>query len=163
MTTVHQASLSFTISQSVLKFMSVESVMPSNYHTLCPLFSFCLQYFPESEYFLMSQLFLSAGQSIATSASASVPPVNIQGWFPLGLTGLISCNPKNSQESSTLQLESISSSVLNLLNHPILTSLHDYWKNHSFDYTDIRWQSDVWFLVHCLGLSQLFFQGVRIF
>ena len=53
-------------------------------------FSSCPQSFPASGYFLMSQLFPSGGQSIAASASASVLPMNIQGWFPLGLTGLIS-------------------------------------------------------------------------
>ena len=53
-------------------------------------FSFCLQSFPISGYFPMSQLFTSSGQSIRVSASASVLQMNIQGWFPLGLTGLIS-------------------------------------------------------------------------
>ena len=53
-------------------------------------FSFCLQSFPASGSFLINQLFASGGQSIGASASASVLPVNIQGWFPLGLTGLIS-------------------------------------------------------------------------
>ena len=53
-------------------------------------FSSCLQSFPASGSFLMSLLFTSGGQSIGASASASVPPMNIQGWFPLGLTGLIS-------------------------------------------------------------------------
>ena len=51
------------------------------------LFSFCLQSFPASGSFTMSQLFTSGGQSIG--ASASVLPMNIQNWFPLGLTGLI--------------------------------------------------------------------------
>ena len=53
-------------------------------------FSFCLQFFPASGSFLMSQLFISGSQNIGTSASASVLPMNIQGWFPLGLTSLIS-------------------------------------------------------------------------
>ena len=52
-------------------------------------FSSCLQSFPASGSFLMSRLFTSGGQSIGASASASVLPVNIQGWFPLGLTGLM--------------------------------------------------------------------------
>ena len=84
-----QASLS-TVSQSFLRFKSAESVMLSNHLILCcPLpFSSCLQYFPASGPFPMSRLFTSGGQSIG--ASASVLPVNIQGWFPLGLTGLIS-------------------------------------------------------------------------
>ena len=53
-------------------------------------FSFCLQYFPASGSFLMSWLFISGGQRIGASASVSVLPVNTQGWFSLGLTGLIS-------------------------------------------------------------------------
>ena len=57
-------------------------------------FSSCPQSFPASESFPVSQLFASGGQSIGTSASASVLPMNIQGWFPLGLTGLISLQSK---------------------------------------------------------------------
>ena len=83
-----QASQSFTISRSLLKFTSIESVMPSN-HLLSHPFSSCPQSFPALGSFPVSQLFTSGGQSIEASASASVLP-NIQGWFPLGLTGLIS-------------------------------------------------------------------------
>ena len=78
-TRTHQAFLSFTISQSLLKFMSIESMMPSNRLILrCP-FSFCPQSFPASGSFLLSQLFTSGGQSVGASASASVLPMNIQG------------------------------------------------------------------------------------
>ena len=77
-----QASLSFTISQSLLKLMSIELVMPSNHNILCFPFSSCLQSSPTSESFPMSQLFASGGQNIKDSASASVLPMNIQGWFP---------------------------------------------------------------------------------
>ena len=63
-TAAHQASLSSTVSQSLLKFMSTELVMPSNYFILCHLFSFCLQYFPASGSFPVSHLFISSGQSI---------------------------------------------------------------------------------------------------
>ena len=82
---------SCTISRSLLKFMSIESVMPSNHLVLWWPF-FCPQSFPASVSFPMSQLFVSGGQSIG--ASASVLPMNIQGWFPLGLTGLISLESK---------------------------------------------------------------------
>ena len=85
-TAAHQPSLSFTISQTLLKLMSMESVMPSNHFVLCHPLSACLQSFPASGSFPMSQLFASDGQSIGTSASASVLSMNIQGWFPLGLT-----------------------------------------------------------------------------
>ena len=100
---------------------------------------FCLQSFAASGSFPMSQLFTSGGQSFGASASASVLPMNIQGIFPLGLTCLISLQSKDSQESSSApQFESISSWVLSLLYGPTLTSMHDYWKNHSFDYMDLR-------------------------
>ena len=87
-TTARQAFLSFRISGGLLKFMSIELVMPSNNLILCCPFSSCPQSFPASGSFLVSQPFATGGQSIG--ASTSVLPVNIQGWFPLGLTGLIS-------------------------------------------------------------------------
>ena len=87
-TAAHQASLSFTISKSLLKFMSIESMMPSNHLILCCPLLFCPQSFPASGSFPMSQLFTLGGQSTGASASASVLPKNIQGWLPLWLTGL---------------------------------------------------------------------------
>jgi len=77
-TAAHQAPLSFTISQSLLKFMSVESMMLTVSSSAAP-FSFCLQSFPELESFPMSQLFASDGQSIGASTSAAVLAMNIQG------------------------------------------------------------------------------------
>ena len=73
-------SLSFTISRSLLKLTFVQLVMPSNHLILCHTFS-CLQSFPASASFPMSGLITSGGQSIRASASASVLPVDIQGWF----------------------------------------------------------------------------------
>ena len=97
-------------------------------------FSSCPQSFPASGSFPMSWLFTSSGQSIGVSASASALPMTIQGWFPLWLTGLISLCPRDSQESCPApQFESINFSVLNLFYGPILISIHDCWKNHSFD------------------------------
>ena len=93
-TTAHQASLFFRISQSLLKLMFIESVMLSVSSSVVP-FSSCLQFFPVSGSFLMSRLFGSGGQSIGASISALVLPMNIQGWFPLGLTGLISLHDLN--------------------------------------------------------------------
>ena len=81
-------------SRSLLRFMSVELVMLSNQLILATPFSFCLQSLPASESFPMSWLFTSGGQIIGASASAPVLPMNIQGWFPLGLTGLISLQSK---------------------------------------------------------------------
>ena len=89
----HQASLSFTISWSLLRLMSTESMMPSNHLILyCPLFLPSI--FPSIRVFSVSQLFASGGQSTGASASALVLPMNIQDWFPLGWTGLISLQSK---------------------------------------------------------------------
>ena len=101
-------------------------------------FSSCLKSFPASGSFLMSRFFASGGQSTGVSTSGLVLPMNIQNWFPLGLTGWISLKynsqESNSQESSsTPQFKSINSLVLSFLFSPPLTSIHDYWKNHSFD------------------------------
>ena len=97
-----------------------------------------------SEYFTISQLFPPGGQSIGDSASASVLPMNIQDGFPLGLTGLISLQSKDSQESSpTPQFKIINSLARSLLYNPTLTSIHKYWENHSFDYMDLCWESNV--------------------
>ena len=91
-------------------------------------FSCCLQSLPASESFPMSQFFTSGGQSIGVSASASILPKNIQDWFPLGWTGWISL------ESSPMpQFKSINSLALSFLYSPTLTSIHDYWENHSFN------------------------------
>ena len=88
-TAAWQASLSFTISLSLLRFMPIESVMLSNHLILCHPLLICLQSFPASGSFPMSRLFTSGGPSTGASASASVLPMNIQSWFPLGLSGLI--------------------------------------------------------------------------
>ena len=89
-----QVSLFITNSQSLLKLMSIKLVMPSNHLTYVIPFSSCLQSFPASGAFQMSQFFASGSQSIRVSASTSVLPMHIQDWFPLGLTGLISLQPK---------------------------------------------------------------------
>ena len=85
-----QASLSFTISWRFLKLMSIESVMPPNHLILCRLLLLLPQSLPTSGSFPMSQYFTSGGQSIGASASTSILSMSIQGWFPWGLTGLIS-------------------------------------------------------------------------
>ena len=85
----------------------------------------CLQPFPASGSFPMGQFFTSDGQSIGAAASASVLPMNIQDWFPLGLTGLISLSPRDSEESSlTPQFKSINSLALSFLYGSTLTSIH---------------------------------------
>ena len=93
-TAARQASLSITNSRSLLKLMSIESVMPSNHLILCRSHSSCPQSFPASGAFQMSQLFTSGGQNIGVSASTSVLPMNTQTWSPLGWTGWISLQSK---------------------------------------------------------------------
>ena len=90
-TVAHQASLSITNSQSLLKLMSIELVMPSNHLILCCPLLLLPSVFPTaSGSFSMSHFFASGGQSIGVSTSASVLPMNIQDWFPLEWTGWIS-------------------------------------------------------------------------
>ena len=113
--------------------------------SLDALFSFCPQSFPTSGTFPMSHLFVSEYQNPGASASASALPVNIQGWSQLKLTSLISLlSPKDFQESSPApQFEGINPLAFCLLYGPALTTVCDHWKDHSFDYRDLCWQSNV--------------------
>ena len=116
--------------------------------------SSCLQSLPASGSFPLSQFFTSGGQSTGVSALASFLPKKSQGWSPSEWTGWISCSPRDSQESSpTPQFKSINSLALSLLHSPTLTSIHDHRKNHSLDYTDLCWQSNVCFWICHLGWS----------
>ena len=121
-----QAPLSSTIPWILLKFISIESVALTNYLILCCLLLLLPSSFLAPVSFPMSHLFTSGGQSIVASASVSVLPMNIQDWFPLGLTGSISF-----QSQGLSQFESTNSLALSFLYGPILTYIHDYWKNHS--------------------------------
>ena len=125
----------FLIHHKLLEFanlISNKSLISSNHLILCHPLSPCFQSFPASEAFPMSLFFTSGDQSIGASASASVLPMNTQGWSPLKWTGWIFLQSKDSQESSpTPQFKSINSSVLRFLYSPTLTSVHDHWKNHN--------------------------------
>ena len=113
-------------------------------------FSSHLQSFPVSGSFPTSWFFASGDQSIGVLAST----LSFQWILPLGWTGWISLPARDSQDSSpTPQFKSINSSVLGFIYSPILTSIHDYWKNHSFDHMDLCWQSNVCFLICCWGCS----------
>ena len=131
-TAAHQASLPITSSWRLLKLMSIESVMPSNHLILCHPFLLLSSIFPSIRvFFPVSHLFTSHDQSIGASTSASVLSMNIQDWSPLGLIGLISLSPRDSQGSSpTPQFKSINALALSFLYGPTLTSIHDYWKIH---------------------------------
>ena len=119
-TAVHQASLSFTIFWSLLKLMSIELVMPSNHLILCHPLLLLASIFSSIGSVPVSQLFASVGQSTRASASASLLPVNIQGWFPLGLADLIS-----------LQLKGL----LRILSNTIV------WKYQFFDAQPSLWSN----------------------
>ena len=93
-TAAHQASLSFTVSWSLLNSCPLSWWCHPTISSSVALFSLHPQSFPASGFFPMSQYFASGGQSIVASASASIFPVNIQGWFPLGLTGSVSLQSK---------------------------------------------------------------------
>ena len=102
------------------------------------------QSLPASGSFPMSQLFAWGGQSIGVSASTSVLPMNTQDWSPLGWTDWISLQTKGlSRVFSNTTVQSINFSALSFLHSPTLTSIHDHWKNHSLDETDLCWQSNV--------------------
>ena len=133
------------------------SPSPGSYSNSCPSSRWChptisfsvvpfsssLQSFPASGSFPRSQLFTSGGQSIWVSASASVLSMNIQDWFPFGWTGWISFQFKRlSRVFSNTTVQSINSSVLSFLYSPPLTSIHDHWENHSFDWMELCWQSN---------------------
>ena len=108
-------------------------------------FSSCLQSFPVSGSFPVCQFFTSGGQNIGVSASASVLPMTIQNWFPLGWTGWISLQSKGLSRvfsNTTVQRHQFFGTQLSLYG-PALISIHDYWKNHSFDQMDLCWQSNV--------------------
>ena len=144
-TAARQAPLSW----SFLRFASLELVMLSNHLILC-----CsLQSFPALGSFPMSQLFASGGQSIGVSASASVHPMNIQGWFPSGWTGWIS-----------LQFKGLSRVFCNtkIRKHQFFDAQHYLWSNSHIHtwvleklwlYGPLSAKWCVYFLIHCLGLS----------
>jgi len=144
-TAAREALLSFTISGSLLKFMYIESVILSNHLILCHPFLLLPSIFPSIRLFSseqVSQFFAAGSQSIG--ASASVLPMNTQHWFPLGLTGLISLQSKGLSRvfsSTTVQKHQFfgaqPSSWSNAHIHTWLL------ENHSFDYTNLCWQSDV--------------------
>ena len=139
-----QASLFFTI---FLEFAQthvhwVGDVIQQSHPLLSPsppVFSL-----PQGLFQWVSSLCMTGYQTIGASASASVLPMNIQGWIPLGLTSWISLLPKGlSRVFSNTTVQSISSSALNVLYGSTLTFLCDCWKNHNFDCTDVCGQSGV--------------------
>ena len=151
-TVAHQASLSFIISQNLLKLMSIESVMLSNHLIFCRPLLFPPSDFPSIRIFSVSQLFTLGGQSIGVSVSTSVLPMNTQDWSPLGQTGWISL-----QSKGLLQHHSSKASILQRsafftvqLSHPYMTTgkiiALTMW-------TFVSKMMSLFFLIHWLGLS----------
>ena len=143
--TARQASLSITNSLSLPKLMSIESVMPSSHLFLChPIL--LLPLIPPNIRVFSNQSALHIRWPKYWSFSFSISPSNEHPGlisFRMDWLDLLG-SPRDSQESSsTPQFKSISSSVLSFLYSPILTSMHDYWKNHTFDQKELCWQSNV--------------------
>ena len=142
-TTARQASLSFTVSRSLLKLMSIESVMPSNHLVLCyplllpSIFPRIRVFLNESALHIRWPKYWSFSLSISHSNEYSGLISFMIDWFDLlAVQGTL---------KSILQHHSskINSLALSLFYDPTLTSIHDYWKNHSFDYMDLCLQSDI--------------------
>ena len=157
-TAARQASLSITNSRNLLKLMSIKLVMPSNHLIFCHPLLLPSSIFPSIRVFSNESLLYIRWPkywSIGVSASASVLPMNIQDWFPLGWTGWISLQSKGlSRVFSNTTVQKHQSSVLSFLYSPTLTSIYDHWKNHSFwrcEFLLAKWC--LCFLIYCLGLS----------
>ena len=134
---------SITNSQSLLEVMSIESVVPSNHLILCHPLLLLPSIFPSIRVF-SNESVLSIRWPEYWTLTFSISPSNEYSGlisFMMDWLGLLA-SPRDSQEfSPTPQFKSISSSVLSFLYS--LTSIHDYWKNHSFDNMDLCWQSNV--------------------
>ena len=134
-TAARQASLSITNSQSLLKLMSIKSVMPSNHLILCCPLLFLPSIFPSTRVF---PKLISSSHQVAKVLEFQLQHQSFQWTFRTDFlyNWLVGspCNPRDSQKSSPIpQFKSIHFSALSLLHSPTLTSVHDCWKNHSFD------------------------------
>ena len=141
-TAAHQASLSLTISWSWLILMSIELVMPSKHLILCcPLFVLP-SIFPSIKVFSNK---LTFHIKCPKYWSFSISPSNeYSGLISFRIYWFDLLAVQGTQESSPApQFKNINSSALSFLYDPTLTSIHDYWKNHSFDYLDLCRQNDV--------------------
>ena len=145
-TAAHQASLSFTISQSLLKLMSIESMMPSNHLILCCPLLLLPSIFPSIRVFPNESTLLIRWPKYWSYSFSICPSNEYSGLISLWIDRFDLLAVQGTLESSPApQFESINSLELSLLYGPTLTSACDYWKNHSFDYMDLCWQSDASF------------------
>ena len=143
-TAAHQVSLSFTVSRRWLKLMSIDLMMPSNYFILRHLLLLLPSVLPRIRIFSNESALASGSQSIGASASASVLPMNIQGWFPLRLTGLISLLPNGLSRvfsGPTIRRHQFFGTQPSLWSN---SHIHTWLlENHSFDHTDLCQQRGV--------------------
>ena len=142
-TTARQAPLSITNSWSLLKLISIESVMPSNHLILCHPLLLLPSIFPKHQGLFK---WVSSLHQVAKVLEFQLQHQSFQWTFRTDLDGLVGspCSPRDSQESSpTPQSKSINSLALSFLYSLTLTSIHDYWKNHSLDEMDSCLQNNV--------------------
>ena len=134
-TAAHQVSLSITNSWSLLKHMSIESVMPSNHLILCHPQLLLPSVFPSIRVFSNESVLCIKWPKYWIAASASFLPMNIQDWSPLGWTGWISLQSKGLSRvfSKTTVQKHQFFGAQPIFYSPTLTSIPDYWKNHSLD------------------------------
>ena len=139
-----QASLSITNSRSLPKLTSIESVMPSNHLIFCHSLLLLPSIFPSIRVSSNESAFHIRWPSIQVSASTSVLPMNIMNWFPLGMTGWISLLSKGLSRvfsNTTVQKHQFFHAQPSSWSNSHI--LRNYWKNHSFDYTDLCQQNDI--------------------
>ena len=155
------SSLSFIVFRSLLKLMSIESVMLFNHLVLChPLF-LLPSIFPSIRVFsneLAVYIRWPKYWSFSISPSneySGLISFSIDQFDLLAIQGTLTVF-----SSTTIQKHRFSGIEPSF--GPAFPSVCDYWEKHSFDCTELCWQSDVCFLICCLGLSQLFFQGERL-
>ena len=136
-TAVHQASLSLTNSWNLLELMPIESLISSNHLILCHPLLFLPSTFPSIRIFTKESV-LPIRWTKYWSFNFSISPSNeYSGLISFILIGSPCC-PRDSRESSpTPQFKRINSLVLSFLSGPTLTTIHDYWKNHTFSYVYI--------------------------
>ena len=141
MTAACQASLSLTISWTLPKFMCVESVIPSYHVILCHPLLLLPSIFPSIRVFSSESALCIRWLKQWTFSFDTSHSNKYSGLISLRIDWLISLLSRDSQEPSPPpEFESINSSVISLLCGPALTSVHDYWTNHSSGYTDLCWQ-----------------------
>ena len=155
----HQASLSFTISWSWLKFMPIKLMTPSSHFILCHPVLLLPSIFPSIRVFFSDSTLHIRWPKYQSFSLASVLPMNVQGWFPLGLTGLISLQSKGlSRVFSSTAFQKHSVFFMVQLSRPYMTTV----KTIVLTYGPLLAKWCLCFIIYCPGLSSFFFQGASI-